>query len=202
MGVNLMNKGIYIAGAALVALTACGGGGATFSGASGFPGLQSEFDNGVSLDALYSSAETPALSDNGVTYEGVVVVADGFASSGDGFIGDATFTVDFGDNSMTGDAIDFIYIQRSGSGPRPTSAVGTATGSLAFTGGTVSGGVNIDVAGDITFSGRTLTINDSISGAFQGPNAELYEETAFGLSASGDFQSEGTVDMQIYAERQ
>ncbi|MXQ07746.1 hypothetical protein GQ651_07795 [Alphaproteobacteria bacterium GH1-50] len=172
-----MSIRFVITGAALLALTACGGGGDGGTGVdlgagpAGFDGLIAETER---LTSYFSSTPTSTLPTNDTaTYNGVIVIgqdltADATPVSATGYIGQVAIAVDFGasDANLSGTANNFFSTNLKTNGDPDTRIADLPENSdneLAFVGSGITGN-NFVFTADGALEG--VTVDGDMVGAF------------------------------------
>ncbi|MBT8415175.1 MAG: hypothetical protein KJO30_12680, partial [Boseongicola sp.] len=153
----------FVSVAALVGLTACGGGGgSTAIGSAEYGALANEVSSRLDLNGVFGTEAPPATGNP--TYSGVMLVAVDLDPSGgastSGYLGEIDITANFSSGVMTGEADGFFDVVISSSTGKPT---GFNTGSNPD--GTV---VSTDVGFTATGLNTSPSFNPDFSGTIDG----------------------------------
>jgi hypothetical protein len=162
--------------AALVGLTACGGGAGNLAGAGDFVALDQRFDQLFLANPILNA---PALPSTGTPrFTGIMLVGDDLSTGGsvgrNAYLGSITVDADFVNGTVSGDAQDFIYVTiDSNFNPTGIDTSFSPDGSVSSSGA----GFDENALTGVVFSpefrglinGRTLA--GTGTGGFLGPSA-------------------------------
>ena len=188
-----MSKKFLISSAALLALTACGGGGDGGTGVdldagdASFGGLVAETER---LTSYFDSTPTASLpTSETVNYDGVILMGDDLDPSGGvsptGYLGQVDITVTFAATaSLAGTASNFFEANLDSAGD-PDSEVSAVSGGLTFSGSGITGN-NFAFTADGTVDGNT--VDGDMTGGFALSNAKAI----IGVSDGANFLVNGS----------
>ena len=173
-----MSLRVLISSAALIALSACSGGGVVGvdlnAGDADFDGLDIETDRLKSYLMSPPTAVLPTM--NVVNYDGVILMGDDLDPAGGvsatGYLGQVDIDVDFsvGARSIDGTAGNFYAANLDALGD-PDSEIGSVAGALTLTGGDfATNDFNFDVDGTVD----TMLVDGSMTGSFALPGAVAF----------------------------
>lgn len=182
---------ISVAGAALFALSACGGGGSSDGGSgvdlgagdASYSELQDELPRLSSYFASTPTADGNLPTTDTVNYDGIILYGADLSSAGTGYLGQVDIDVDFtaGSRAIDGAASNFYETNLDSSGD-PSTSLGAVGGSLTIDGGNfATNSVTFDVDG--TVDGQT--VDGTMNGQFastasnSGPVALVAVEDTF-----------------------
>jgi hypothetical protein len=170
--------------AALVGLTACGGGGGNLGGGTTFSGLNADYDalqNSANQVAnLFATNPLPTGASSNVGFEGVMLLAEdldpaGGGTSSTGYLGKATLLVDFDGGTVDGSAGDFFVVNLDTNTGDPTSSVTAISGSFAEFDANAIVMPGASFTTPMTGTINSLALTGTGSGIFLGPNAALVQ---------------------------
>ena len=173
-------------------LAACGGGGSGALGSSALPGppefnalvLEAEAQ-AEKLDTLVATTTLPGA--DGVAYSGTFLAIESLDDAGDALVSSLNLTMNFGSETMTGDASDF-YLVRVDSEGDATGPASSVAGSLDFASSNVStGGFDVQMSGDLFFEGALRDASgDALGGALGQTSSDVDMVTFIGeISMAG-----------------
>ncbi|WP_406736841.1 hypothetical protein [Thioclava sp. GXIMD4215] len=169
----------------IVLVAGCGGGSGGGSGASGTQAMA--LNAAAAAERLDTLEQTEGLTDydnlpssGRATYNGYGVLVNDAEENG--FIGKATLTADFGDDSLSGHVEQFGYAEAADGATKLSSA----SGRLDITNGTITdlagtAQIDADVSGNVTGGGKTVVVDGQATGTFVGDDYD-----GIGLAASPD----------------
>ncbi|QMU57785.1 MAG: hypothetical protein GKR98_06000 [Boseongicola sp.] len=160
-----MNIRFGVTGAALFALTACGGGG-TGTLVVPYGDLDTEYDALQPLVLALSTTTTmPGTGSAG--YSGTILIGDDLSTAGTGYLGRAIIGANFQTQTIDGSAGNFYNVNLDGSGD-PDTVIGLVSGSIDIDSVGFSGADGDEFNSTLTGTIAGMLIAGGIDGEFVG----------------------------------